>query len=251
MFKPINLSAYDNPILNEIVSGEVKLDGTMFYEKICQAKGPVLEVGSGDGRLTIPLAQRGIDMTGIELSSPTIEYAREKAGNLPITFVEADARGFQLNKQFALIFARGDVINFMLARADQEAMLARIRDHLTDDGIFMIDNLYIPLANMVDTLDETEWFRITDPQGRNLYVSGTDQYDHARQLYVQTCYHRLNDAEGELIAPPWELTLRYIMPLEMESLLHYNGFEIVERYQDWEGNPPSEEEPASVFVCRV
>lgn len=251
MFAPINLSAYADSILNELVSGKVELDGTMFYEKIRQADGSVLEVGCGDGRLTIPLAERGIDMTGIELSTPTLAYAREKARDLPITWIEGDARSFELDKQFALIFARGDVLNFLLTRAEQEAMLARVYEHLGDDGLFMLDNVSIPPTDMVDALDEAEWYRLTDPQGRDLYVSGTDRYDHTRQLYVQTCYHRLDDADGELIAPPWELTLRYIMPMEMESLLHYNGFEIVERYQDWNGTPPSKEIPASVFVCRL
>ncbi len=84
MFDPINLSAFADPVLDELVSGELQLDGTLFFEVIRQAQSPVLELGCGIGRATTPLAQRGIDITGLELSAPSLVYARAKVGDLPI-----------------------------------------------------------------------------------------------------------------------------------------------------------------------
>ncbi len=67
MFRPINLSAYTDPVLDELVSGVPQIDNTILLDLARKADGPVLEIGCGYGRLTIPLAMRGIVLTGIEL----------------------------------------------------------------------------------------------------------------------------------------------------------------------------------------
>ena len=237
------------PFLMRWIAGHSNSMTRFFFDKIRQAQGPVLELGCGRGRVTIPLAQRGIEMTGLELSTPSLDYARQQSGALPIRWVEADVRDFHLGMDYALIFARGGVFSFMLTRFDQEAMLACVREHMNSKSQFMLDICYIPPDSMVETLDEVEWYTATDPQGRRLYVSGTDRYDHQRQVWIQTCTHRLDNADGEVIAPPWELTLRYQMPQEVEAILHYNGFKVVDRYADWEGTPVTEKRPAEIFIC--
>ena len=131
LFEPIDLSFYADAVLDEVVSGEPPIDGTILLDLALQAQGPVLELGCGYGRITIPLAQRGVEnLTGLELSAPSLAHARLRAGILPIRWVEADVRNFHLNRQYAFIFARGDVFNFMLTRIDQEAMLACVHEHL-------------------------------------------------------------------------------------------------------------------------
>jgi SAM-dependent methyltransferase len=250
MLKPIDLSAYAAPILDELVSGEPQIDGTFFFDIIRQAQGPILELGCGYGRIAIPLAQRGItDLAGLDLSAPSLAYARSKAAGLPIRWVEADVRDFHLDKHFTLIFARGDVFDFMLTRLDQEAMLACVHDHLADDGQFMFDICELPPSQMVNDLWEIEWFTLIHPNGRQIYVSGKDRYDYSQQHRIQTCYERWDEPKGELVRPPWELTLRYTMPQDLETLLHYNGFRIVSKYAEYDGTLGTAEKPPGVFVC--
>ncbi len=252
MFPPINLSAYADPILDQLHSGEPKLDGTIFWEITHQTQGPILELGCGYGRLTIPLAQRGIqDITGVELSAPSLAYAREKAGDLPIRWVEGDVRDFHLDRRFQLIFARGNVFDFMLMRTDQEAMLSSVREHLAEDGVFLFDISYLPPERMVSTTEEVEWFTLTHPNGRKIYVTGTDEFDFSKQQWTQTCYERWDQPGGELVRSPWALTLRYTMPQEMETFLHYNGFEILSKYAEWDGTLETKEIPASIYLCKI
>ena len=52
-----------------------------------------------------------------------------------------------------------------------------------------------------------------------------------------------------MIAAPWQLVLRYFMPQEMEALLHYNGFKVISRFVDYNGDPPSADHPTGVYVC--
>jgi SAM-dependent methyltransferase len=251
MFEPINLSAYADPLLDELVSGEPEIDNTLFFDIISQAQGPILELGCGYGRLTVPLAQRGItDLTGVDLSAPSLAFARVRAGELPICWIEADVRDFQLKESFSLIFARGTVFDFMLTRVDQEAMLARVHEHLADDGQFMLDKSALPPSRMVNQLEEAEWFTVTHPNGRQIYVSGSDRFDLSQQLWYQTCYERWDRPGGELVRPPWEQVQRYTMPQDMETLLHYNGFKIISKYADYDGILPTAENPARIYICR-
>ena len=53
---------------------------------------------------------------------------------MTIRWVEGDARTFQLNQQFGLILDTGPVIQHVFERANQEAILAQVRDHLAPDG---------------------------------------------------------------------------------------------------------------------
>ena len=250
MFDPINLSAYADPVLDELVSGEAKIDGTLFFEIIRRVQGPILELGCGYGRVTIPLAQRGIaDLTALDLSAPSLVYARSKAQGLDIRWIEGDVRDFHLDRHYAFIFARGDVFSFMLTRADQEAMLACVREHLADGGQFMFDFTCLALRGMVNVPEPVDWFTLVHPNGRQIHVSGTDQFDFAQQHWVQTCYERWDSPTGSLIRPPWELTLRYAMPQEIETLLYYNGFDVVNQFADYDGTPGTADNPPTIFIC--
>lgn len=250
MFDPIDISFYGDAVLDELVSGEPQIDGTILLELARQAKGSILELGCGYGRNTIPLAQRGIqNLTGLELSAPSLAHAQMRAGNLPIRWVEADVRDFYLDQQYAFIFARGNVFNFMLTRGDQEAMLACVREHLADDGQFLFDTMPLSFYQMADEPEETVWYTLTHPNGRQIYAIGRSWFDHIQQWYIQRSHEHWDSADGEMVRLPWQLTLRYIMPQDLETLLHYNGFKVVDRYRDYEGNPITQAEPSNVYLC--
>ena len=251
MLKPINLSAYADATLDALVSGPGRpIEGTIFLEYLQQVRGPVLELGCGIGRYTIPLAERGMDLTALDLSAPSLAYARQKAEHLPIQWVEADIRDFHLEQRYAFIFARGGVFDFLLTRSDQEAMLACVQEHLADGGQFMFDICDHSLSQMVNQLEEVDWFTLTHPNGRPIYVSGKDIYNYTQQTYTQICYERWDTPTGELVRSPWELTLRYSLPQEIETLLHYNGFKIVAQYAEYDGSPATAEAPPGIYICK-
>lgn len=249
MFEPINVSFYADPVLDELISGAPKLEHSILLDLAAAANGPLLEIGCGYGRITVPLAERGYEVVGLELCGPSLAAARRRGDGLPIQWVEGDTRAFQLGRRFPLIFARGAVFDFMLTRLDQEAMLACVREHLTADGVFVFDILAHRFNEMVNT-PESAWFTFTDHQGRQICAGGTSRFDYARQLWYQQGWYRLNSAEGEPIHNSWALTLRYNLPQDLETLLYYNGFAVSARYTDWWGTAPTAEEGASLFVCR-
>ena len=245
----MNRTATNNPINYELESGRFEPDGTILLELASQVNGPVLELGCGTGRVTIPLAERGIDMTGLELLPHMLEYAQNKAKEVPVKWVCADVRSFQLDTQYSLIFSKGAVFQHLLTIPEQEAMLSRVREHLAPEGRFIIDVCYKHPNAMVNVTEEQDWYAFTDAEGREVQVAGTDHYDHLRQIWYQTWTQRRIENAREKQTKPVQLALRYIMPQEMETLLYYNGFTVLARYGDWKGNPLVEDGYPQIYVC--
>ena len=177
-------------------------------------------------------------------------FIHPDAVNIVHHWVEADARSFHLDREFRLILETGSTFQHLLERADQEAMLSRVREHLVRGGYFVVSAVFPRLELMQDLEGEEDWFTYEDEQGQEVRVSGTQHYDPLSQVKVETAYRRWYDAQGREIVKEVPLALRLIFPQEMELLLHCNGFEVVERYGDWDGSPLTVESGMMIYVCR-
>ena len=246
-----NLEEYIDATTYDLEHPRQGPEGPFYLEFARQVAGPVLELGCGTGRLTIPFAQEGIDMVGLDVMPQMLAQARAKAEELPIRWVEADVRTFQLEQQFDLIFTTGFVFHHLLNRADQEAMLTRVREHLSPKGQFIVDVWFIPPTAMVDVPEEevqTVDSHVNE-QGHQVTVSEIEHYDPLQQIWNITLFRRWTDADGNPITRRTKLAYRYIFPQEMEALLHYNGLQVVSRYGDWNRGPLTAERGCHIYVC--
>jgi SAM-dependent methyltransferase len=245
-----NLEEYADPAIYDLENSRFEPDGSFYMALAERFGGAVLEIGCGTGRITIPLAQHGIDITGLDISPQMLARAKHKAKGLPIRWAEADARTFHLGTQFCFIFESGATFQHLLERSDQEAMLARVREHLTSDGAFVVSTLF-PHANFLTNEDaEQDWFSYLNEHGQEVHVSGTQHYDPLRQIKTETAYRRWRDSEGREVVRTALLILRYTFPQEIEVLLHYNGFTVLERYGSTDFSPLTSESKHMIYVCQ-
>ena len=245
-----NLEEYADPEIYDLENREFGPDGSFFLDFAKKLDGPVLELGCGTGRVTIPLAQNGVDITGLDVVPAMIERAKQKAGELPIQWITADVRCFRLERSFRLIFEIGSVFQHVLTRSDQEAFLARVREHLENDGRFIVSLLF-PRPDLLTSVEtEKEWFSYENHAGQKIRVSGTEYYDPVRQVKLETAYRRWVDDSGQEILKVAPLSLRYVFPQEMEALLYYNGFQVLEQFGDWDSSPLTNKSRLMIFVCR-
>jgi len=114
-----NLSEYEDPEIYDLENRDFEPDGGFLLKRAQLLDGPVLELGCGTGRITIPLAENGIDITGLDVVPGMIAHARQKAGNLPIRWIVDDVRSFHLGRSFRLIFETGSVFQHLLTLSDQ------------------------------------------------------------------------------------------------------------------------------------
>ena len=136
------------------------------------------------------------------------------------------------------------------SRADFEALLACVREHLEPDGRFVVCSRFAKPDSMETNETENDWFSFQVPPGFEVRVSGYQQYDALTQVTTETAIRRWTDETGashEQISP---LKLRHFRPQELEMLLHYNGFKIVESYGDTDFSPLTADSPNIIYVCQ-
>jgi len=248
--------------------------GVGFYRRLAEETGgPVLEIGCGTGRVAIPIAQLGMDVTGLDIAPAMLLQAQGKSMGLHVRWIEADGRSFFLGERFRLIYLTGNTFQFFLTRRDQELLLERVRTHLADEGLLAFETRnprwasqaiwqkagasYSPLqapgeglfAYLEDSPDELEHRTYTDSAGHRIRESMSQRYDHARQILHWTVYRRWYEGLTEKLETT-ETAVRFTFPQELEAVLHYNGFEIGRQYGDWDLSPLNVESPSIIVVCR-
>src|SRR5512142_868718 len=120
-------------------------DAPFFVEMAKVTGGPVLELGSGTGRVLIPTARAGIDITGLDLSPHMLAVCRKKLAAEPeevqkrVMLVEGDMRSFELPGSFKLVTMPFRPFQHLLTVEDQLACLGCIHRHLADDGKVVVD----------------------------------------------------------------------------------------------------------------
>jgi SAM-dependent methyltransferase len=276
-----NLEEFADPHTYDI---EVNNDtGVAFYAALAQETGgPVLEIACGTGRVSIPIARLGFAVTGLDIVPGMLELARSKSAGLPTRWVEGDARAFDLGEQFRLIFLTGNAFQAFLTRADQEALLERVRAHLHDEGLFAFETRNPRWARSCNSLstnsssddvllrsmdkptetpgrdlwanletrdEEEDWLTYTDMSGRVMRVSMTQAYDHVAQILHWTTYRRWREGDQEQTKVT-RIAVRFTFPQELEALLHYNGFTIISQYGDWNLEPLTAASTSIITVCR-
>lgn len=251
MLPPISLDDYADPELYDLENKRVQPAEPFYLALAQQLGGPVLELGCGTGHYTIPLAQQGIDITGLDLVPGMLARAKAKAGQLPIVWVQADARAFQLDRQFRLIFESGQMFQHLLEHTEQVQMLRCVHQHLADEGRFVVTTR-VPTPDLLTNTTETEqsWYSYTTPAGVAVHVSGTDQYDPVRQVKTETAYRRWRAVNGQEVVKVAPLSLRYTHPAEMETLLHNADFELVQCFGGWDSAQFTSQSNTLICLCR-
>lgn len=226
--------------------------GQAFWLELAQTYGdPVLELMSGTGFIAIPLAQAGHDVTGVELAAPMLAEAERKgeAARVHVTWVQGDARAFDLGRQFKLILLPSNSICHLLARQDLEACLATVARHLHLNGRFAL-NVFVPsLPLLQQTADEELAFgAYTDPDsGEPVVMTSRSWYDADTQIKHNQLFRRVGQGP---IKPDGELAMRVYFPQELDALLWYNGFAIERKYGE-DGSPFDAQSGMQYYVLRL
>lgn len=246
-----NLTEYADPALYDLENHDFEPDGPFYLALAQRFGGPVLELGCGTGRLTLPLAQHGLNMTGLDLVPAMLARARHKAGALPITWVEADVRRFDLEQRFGFIFEAGAAFQHMLTDADQAAFLTRVLAHLQPGGYCVIGASVPTDAYLADEPDEQDWFTYTGPAGQTVRVSGTQHYDPQTQIKTETAIRRWETADGQTVERVAPLQLRQWPPEQLPSLLREYGLAVREQYGAYDFSTLAGDSPHQLYVCQA
>ncbi len=126
-------------IWHDVECGAYDADVPLWRELAAAAGGPVMDLGSGTGRIALDLAARGHDVWAIDAEAALIDALAERARErgLRVHAVTADARSLELpGARFALAIAPMQVVQLFGGAAGRTAALERVRHHLEPGGRF-------------------------------------------------------------------------------------------------------------------
>ncbi|GAA3780502.1 class I SAM-dependent DNA methyltransferase [Streptomyces phyllanthi] len=202
--------------------------------------GAALEFAVGTGRVAVPLAERGVPVTGIELSRPMVEQLRTKADEATIPVIIGDMATTVVPGEYTLVYLVYNTISNLLTQAEQVECFRNAARHLTPGGRFVIE-LWVPeLRKLPPGQTATVW------RSDSGYI-GLDTYDILRQRVVSHHVHFDDTEQARLFRSPH----RYIWPAELDLMAQLAGFEPETRHADWSGTEFTAESRSHVSVYRV
>lgn len=146
--------------------------------RLLAAAGPrtALELGVGTGRIAVPLARAGVDVTGVDLSAAMIDRCRDAAtaAEVHVELVEGSMTDVRLGRRYDLVFCVCASISMLLTRALQLDALRTVRAHLATDGRAVVET-HNPAAVLAlhDGRRRESWFVPYPAEGRGLQTYAT------------------------------------------------------------------------------
>lgn len=233
-------------------------DVPFYIEEARRSGGPVLELGCGTGRVLIPTARAGFEITGLDRAGGMLARLRENLAREPmevrdrITLVEGDMRDFELGHQFALVTIPFRGFQHQVGIADQLACLESIRRHLAPGGRLVFD-LFNPhfkylVADRSDEKEDTPWTPM--PGGRMLRrTSRVTAVDFIAQTSSVEIIWYVKDASGHEDRRVQSFAMRWFLRAEVEHLLARAGYRVVEIAGDLAHGPLTNEALEIVVVA--
>ncbi|MGK5742387.1 class I SAM-dependent methyltransferase [Micromonospora sp. URMC 103] len=202
--------------------------------------GRALEFAIGTGRVAVPLAERGVSVTGIELFTPMIDRLRTKADEAAIPVAVGDMATTVVPGEFTLVYLVYNTISNLLTQAEQVACFRNAARHLVPGGRFVIE-LWVPELRKLPPGQQAVVFGC-EPD----YI-GLDTYDTLRQHVVSHHFRFDETQQARLTRSPH----RYIWPAELDLMAQLAGFELESRHADWTGAEFTAESRSHVSVYRL
>lgn len=190
--------------------------------------GPALELAVGTGRIALPLAARGVEVTGIDFSPGMLERLEAKRGELPVRTVTADMATFVPEQRYPLVYCIYSGLFFLLDQDTQIRCLTRVASTLSEGGCFVLE-AFNPAARGLLKNRQQLAIRSLDDDAARLSATMNDP------VAQRVTFHELRlSASGIRILP---VRARYAWPAELDLMARIAGFRLVSRTGGWDGSP--------------
>jgi SAM-dependent methyltransferase len=189
--------------------------------------GPALELAIGTGRLALPLAERGVAVSGIDASEAMVAKLRAKPGGDRIPVAIGDFADVPVDGRFALICLVYNTLFALLDLDAQRRCFERVADRLTPGGRFVVE-AFVPDPSRFQRDQHVEVRHVGD----DAVLLSVSRHDSATQR-VESLLVRLGDDSIRT----WPVRIRYSYPSELDLMAEAAGLRLEHRWSGWEREP--------------
>ncbi len=240
--KPGFTDEYAEPHIYDAEYGSYREDFTFFLNLLSQ--GEILDLACGTGRLTIPLAKSGLQVTGLDKSRAMLSRAKENGKDLDIHWIHGDITGYELDKSFDLITLAGNSFQALLTPEEQQKLFSCVKNHLKPSGLFAFDTRNPSAHDLSSTSNFDYWHSFTNADGEAVTVQGKQNYDTDHQIITYTTKRVWPDHKTQS-----NIQLRFSSFEEIVHAIHKSGMQLVNVYGDYQKSTFTENSPSIIVVC--
>lgn len=214
-------ATYDNDV---DCSPEV-VNPTVDLLVILAGNGRALEFGIGTGRIALPLARKGVEVHGIDLSEAMLAKLAEKPGSDRIPVIQGNFATASCDGSFSLVYLVFNTIMNLTTQDEQVQCFQNAASHLSPGGHFVVE-VMVPALQQIPHGETHHVFDLRDDHW------GVDTYDVVSQS-VESHHVRIRGQKVEFSSIPF----RYVWPSELDLMARIAGLKLKARWGSWEKEP--------------
>ena len=252
---------YQAQLYDVVHSESVGGDVDWYRRKARESGGPVLELGAGTGRITLPIARDGVEVYALDASPPMLDALSAKLQGEPdelrarVHVVPGDFRRFALPERFPLVIAPFRAFLHNATEEDQLACLARVHEHLAPGGTFALNFFHPSIDYMSWSAGAMRgvwrWGGTWEYPGGFVVRSEANQYDGVRRVVQSLHRYEEYGEDGTLVRTSvHRLELALLYPADIRRLLAAAGFRSVTISGGFDGRELSSDTDELVVEAR-
>lgn len=227
-----------------------------FYSKLIDScGGEALELGCGNGRLLIPLIQKGHKLTGLDNSLDMLDILTERCSKLPasisarVTLIHADMTDFKLNKLFPLIFIPLNTFLGLSKESQRLEMLRCVKQHLEKNGSFVIDiSISNPLAESSAPIFDLFESKKSDMKNISISQEFPGSTNETKFINFFNIFYKGEEQIAITVSMTEEWCANYY---SLFNLLKDSGFKITTAYSNYDLSPFNEGDSNLIVIANL
>ncbi|WP_214484819.1 class I SAM-dependent methyltransferase [Bacillus sp. SM2101] len=248
-----SLSEYEDPKMYDLENNKYYELPLLFSwaKKLNIKEQTIIDLACGTGRITIPFAEEGYQLLGIDIHEGMLHEAREKTTkNLSVKWIKQDCLNFKIKTKSPFIYMVGYAFQHFLTNDHQDQLFKSVHQSLSDDGIFIFNTRFPSVQMLTQPTTKQCWRTFIDRKKRRCNIYTEIRFNPVSQIqYLRITREFLtnNIIEEERIST---IDLRYTYPQELERALQMNGFKLLHMYNGWDRKILASECSTIVVICQ-
>lgn len=233
----------------EILHETAPRDELEFYLSYAKEGDKIFEPLCGSGRFLIPFMQKGLDISGMDMSDEMLQKLKQKAPSAKA--FKADINKYISDEKYDYIFISSGSVSLFTNLTECKKILGKLKEMLAPDGklVFAVDTLANRCSNDNDYKISIS---VKTPEGFDLILKNKNYFDHKNCTQYSPGIYELYNGQKLLQSEKMDFQTHLYKLGEMEKMLDEIGFSSVKTYSSYQKQIASDNNcEMFLYECRA